>query len=109
MGVFGGSVSSGESYKDDSRNPNPLCFTVKSFRQIGDILIARVYYPGCVNYEGNKILVWKGLRGSELLDLKEIDPHFTENSKLIARFAPTEEGLSMAINFAKSLQLDVWL
>ena len=51
MGVFGGSVSSGESYKDDSRNPNPLCFTVKSFRQIGDILIARVYYPGCVNYE----------------------------------------------------------
>jgi hypothetical protein len=99
--LFGGRVSSTDSYKKDPRNPNPLLFELKQAHKIGDFVIAAINYIGCTNYEGNKILVFKGLSEDEFMNLKEIDPHFTEGSKLVARFEPTKSGMEMALYFAR--------
>jgi hypothetical protein len=100
MGLFGGRISSKDSYKQDTRNPNPIFFTINKAQEIGEFVVAEVYYIGCTNYEGKKILVWQGLSVVELLDLQEIDPHFVVGSKLIARFEPTNTGWTNAISFA---------
>jgi len=70
---------------------------------VNGFLIAEVQYPNCTNFEGKKILVFKGMTIRELATLDELDPHFYEDSKLIARFVPTCEGMSMARSLAYSL------
>lgn len=97
---FSGRISSGDSYKRDSRNPNPLLFIVNKAQEIGEFVVAEVKYIGCTNYEGKKILVWQGLSVVELFDLVELDPHFVEGSKLIARFEPNDAGWASALRFA---------
>ena len=100
-GPFSGrKISSTGSYKTDTRNPNPLLFEVLRTNMVGDLLLAKVKYLGCTNYEGNKILVFQGVTEDEFKKLCELDPHFSENSKLVARFKPTEEGWLMAVGFA---------
>lgn len=65
--------------------------------------ILRVKYEGCTNYEGFKILVYKGHVLKELVVATELDPHFCEKHLApIARFAPTEEGLRLALNLKDS-------
>lgn len=95
--LYCGRCSSGDSYKQDSRNPNPLIYEIGYNCRIGDYIIAAINYIGCTNYEGNKILVWKGLTNEEFSSLTAIDPHFTAGSKLCARFEPTKQGMDMAM------------
>lgn len=61
---------------------------------VGKFMIVKIYYTGCTNYEGNKILVFHGMTKKQLGKLKSIDPHFDEMSplKLVARFKPDDEG-----------------
>lgn len=56
-----------------------------------------VKYPEFTNYNGEKILVLSGSQPP-----KEFDPHFYENSPLIARFIPTKDGWTFAIDFIQS-------
>lgn len=101
MGVRVIKVSTTNSYKVDSRNPNPLVFIIDKAERLGDYVIAKVVYPGCTNFEGNKILVWKGVDDVWLVGRVELDPHFTEESNLVARFVPTEQGWKMAQDFVR--------
>lgn len=99
--LFGGRVSSGESYTVNPTNPNPLSFHIIKSLNVGKYWITDIRYPNCTNYEGRKILL-----STKTLDgLKEIDPHFTENCKygLIARFCPTQDGWAMASRLALHL------
>lgn len=82
-----------------SPNPNILNFTILESGFNKDFTILKVKYIDCTNYEGIKILVYKGHVLKELLDAKEIDPHFCEKGlSPIARFVPTEEGLKLALS-----------
>lgn len=100
MGIGFNKLSSGSSYKKDSRNPNPNLFEIIRGRLVGHLLIAELKYSGCTNYEGRKILVFDGYTQKEFMSLWSVDPHFCEGSKLIARFAPTEKGWDHAYKFA---------
>jgi hypothetical protein len=64
-------------------------------------------YPDCTNYEGNKILVFRGVTLIDLVNQRQIDPHFFKDAKVkspIARFEPTPQGWTMAQVF-----VDAWL
>lgn len=56
-----------------------------------------IKYNNCTNYEGRKIIL---LRGYTVPSLGEsLDPHFTENGRVIARFEPTFGGWDLAQRF----------
>jgi len=82
-----------------TQNPNPRKFKILESGFNERFTILKVKYEGCTNYEGVKILVYKGHILKELTNAAELDPHFCENHlSPIARFAPTEEGLTLALN-----------
>lgn len=86
-------------------NPDPANYEIVLAEEVGRFLVLKIHYPDCTNYEGNKILVFEGIKPLDLLRQKLIDPHFFVNKKIaspIARFVPTPEGWNMAIRFAKA-------
>jgi len=91
-------------------NPNPENYSIIDSSYYSNltqgILVVRIKYLDCTNYEGVKILVYKDVNLDDLRLQKSIDPHFSENKKYhspIARFEPTQEGWFNANKFAKSL------
>ena len=85
---------------------DPKDFVIEMTQQIGDFLIAMVRYPNCSNYEGKKIMVYKGLTLDDIIDKKVLDPHFCDNCSTapIARFEPTDRGWAWALNFANLMK-----
>jgi hypothetical protein len=85
-------------------NPNPIRFKVVRTTQVGPHLVAKVNYPDCVTYDGDKILVFLDKTAAALRNLSKLDPHFSEHDwSPFARFAPTSEGMSAALLLAKNL------
>ena len=87
-------------------NPNPRKFEILRSLQVGENLVVEIRYPNCTNYEGRKIVVY---RGADLVSLLKqakktgIDPHFSARDDLITPFArlePTEEGWQAAERLA---------
>lgn len=86
-------------------NPDPKNFEIKRSVGIGNYTVLEVNYPGCTNYEGNKILLVDG-KESLMHKLNRLDPHFTEDPTaffLFARFEPTEKGWAMAVVLATQM------
>ncbi|MDD5150156.1 MAG: hypothetical protein PHC28_06685 [Flavobacterium sp.] len=105
MGLFK-SISSSyfDNPKPDIHNPDPLKYRIKKYMCFNGYLIIDINYPNCLNYEGNKILIYKGISINDLIDQKYIDPHFSDNNKYhspFARFEPTNDGWDTAIQFIK--------
>ena len=92
-----------EETKVSPVDPNPARFKILKTRQYSKKVVVLLEYPNCTNFEGNKILVFEDTTIKEIVNMKEIDPHFHESSKLIARFRPTKVGWDMAKKFAKNL------
>lgn len=90
-------------YKRHPNDPNPALFTIRHIEQHGDFVVALVHYPNCTNYEGEKIIVWKGQTVAKIKDKLMIDPHFlNDDQTLVARFIPTTQGWAMAQKFVRS-------
>lgn len=87
-------------------NPDPKLFrVVKHFAKKGHLALL-VNYPGCTNYEGDKVLVYRNTRLAELLAQGTIDPHFSQNPHYLspcARFEPTKQGWRLALNLLNTL------
>ena len=79
--------------------PDPKFFNVLTLKEFDNCHILVVRYPNCTNYEGHKVLLMAGPCNPEATFL---DPHFTNDSKLLARFRPTPEGLRLAELTAKA-------
>lgn len=86
-------------------NPNPKKFIIKKFISINGYSVLLVNYPDCINYEGNKILVYdKKINVHELAVTKGLDPHFyNAGDSPIARFEPTPRGWKLAIKFIENI------
>ncbi len=103
----------GKPIKPIYPNPNPARFSIKETIQIGKVLVAKVHYPDCTNYEGVKVLVFSNCKDEDLRKRKTLDPHFspfhyveTYNLHLngpIARFEPSDKGWELAIKFAEMI------
>jgi len=89
--------------------PNPRNFTITRCLEIGvggDLLLAEVHYLGCTNFEGRKILLYRGVSRYTLERQTVIDPHFSEGERYvhpIARIVPTDEGWAMGVKLATEL------
>lgn len=86
---------------DTTPNPNPYKFRVKRAEEVGSFVCAMVNYPHATTYEGDKTLMLRDTSAEELEALDVLDPHFDEDSAVVARFEPTEEGWESAILFAQ--------
>jgi len=85
-------------------NPDPDNYKIIRTHKRGNLLILKIKYLDCTNYEGEKILVFANTSLDKLLKQKRIDPHFCDSDKFIspiARFIPDEEGWNMAEKFAE--------
>lgn len=85
-----------------SINPDPRNFEILRSKRIRNYAVIFIKYPNCTNFEGKKILVFKGVSIKFLKSQKLIDPHFTDRPDelpLVARFRPTERGWYDAIRF----------
>lgn len=85
--------------------PNPARFKILRSRQVGqDCVVAKVHYPDCTNYEGNKIILYVGLTELDVSAMTTLDPHFSESGiSPFARFEPTESGWNWAIDLAERM------
>jgi len=97
IGSRGGVASPNIRYTPTTKtspNPNKYRFAIRSivFGERYDLV--QVHYPDCTTFNGIKVLVVK--KDSITSKTKEIDPHFFENGNIVARFAPTEEGIKLA-------------
>jgi hypothetical protein len=88
---------------DRSTFVNPEKFTILQLYQIADHVVALVHYPECTNFEGKKILLFENTTTIEISDRKILDPHFSINRSLFARFVPTKKGLRFAMKCAMFL------
>ena len=87
-------------------NPDPKNFVIERAEMFGLHVVTEVVYPDCKNYEGRKILVFKGCTIAYLAKQEFLDPHFCHNSthpSPFARFEPTEDGWYAARLCAKRL------
>lgn len=88
-------------------NPDPEKFEIIKTKQIGMHLVAKINYPNCTNYEGNKICVFLDTTDFQLRHRRSIDPHFAENDEApFARFAPTPIGWVAAEELAYIMSIE---
>lgn len=83
-------------------NPNPRNFVIQRTHTCGQFVVVEIWYPDCINYEGHKILVFRGLSKQYIKRMPLIDPHFSATdiaNSPVARFVPTEDGWNMALKF----------
>jgi len=67
--------------------------------------VLTVRYPDATNYEGIKVMVYRGrYPGNRAILKRKLDPHFTRRKNSpIARFRPDDDGVEMARDLARSL------
>lgn len=81
-------------------SPNPSKFTVEQVIQGKDLHLVIAKYPDATNYEGTKVMVYKGA----YKEISTRDPHFYEDEgSPIARFKPSAEGIGMAVSLVLKL------
>lgn len=95
------SVPDKKSKKVKSPNPDPHNYKLVQAEERHGFLLVKIVYPDCTNYEGQKILLFKGVTLIDLVNQKYIDPHFFQSKEVvspIARFVPTDAGWQMALD-----------
>ena len=87
-------------------NPDPANYKIVKATERDGFLIIKLHYPDCTNFEGQKILLFRGVTLIDLVNQKFIDPHFFKDKKYaspIARFVPDDEGWEMAEKLVTAL------
>lgn len=93
-----------------SSTPDASNYEILEAERVGSNLVLKVKYPNCAKvncYEGEKVLVFRGVKEADAMKWKRIDPHFRKTSKVgeapspDGRFPPTPKGWNAAIAFAK--------
>ena len=96
-----------ETTKVFAPNPDPVKFNVHATLQVGRHTVAKVTYPDCTNYEGEKILLYLCTTSVQILSMDILDPHFDDNEEILspfARFEPTDDGWDIAVKVAGNIK-----
>lgn len=90
-------------------NPDPKRFKILDAVSFGDYLLVSVEYPDCTNFEGKKIMIYRGVAMAELDTLSSLDPHFQEGTRFspIMRIIPTKEGWELGLDLCHELSRSV--
>lgn len=88
------------NYNAPAPNPSPSRWALIEKIEFTNSYVLKVRYIDATNFEGIKIMVFKGKYRYKAY----LDPHFDcSNDSPIARFKPDSNGWDLAINFAKNL------
>lgn len=90
-----------DAYISNNINPDPKNYKIIKHLKRENFLAVLINYPDCINYEGNKILIFENCTLNDLKEQNLIDPHFSNNKKFhspIMRLEPTDKGWSRALN-----------
>jgi len=98
MRMFGGTCS--VNCDQPAPNPSPDRWTLLKLLEFNNAYLMKVKYHDCTNYEGVKIMVYKG----KYTEQSNLDPHFSETGiSPIARFEPSDEGMKLAVRLSANL------
>ncbi len=78
--------------------PDPKQFEILDIEEVNGWSIARVHYPACTTYNGNKVMVF-ACDPDRVRKESILDPHFLEREDRlspVARFEYTKRGLKLA-------------
>lgn len=80
--------------------PDEEKYGLLSITEIGKFVIVEVKYYGCINYDGRKLLVYKGITKDTIKNATKLNPHFLEQEGIFpfARFEPTTAGEVAAVS-----------
>jgi hypothetical protein len=78
-------------------NPNPNRYSIIESIERNNFLLIKINYIDCSNYEGNKILLYKGVDLTSLLSQGSIDPHFSENKIIILQLQDLNQLIKVGI------------
>lgn len=83
----------------DNINPDPKRFKILKCieSKVNNYCLVEVKYLNCTNYEGHKLLLIRDTSTSMLSRVDELDPHFSINNNIVARFKPDREGWFLAM------------
>lgn len=86
-------------------NPDPSRFKILNHYEYNGWTIVKVFYEGCTNFEGNKVLVFDETYAVVVAkSARGMDPHFSSSGlSPVARFEPTTRGWHLAQKFVHSL------
>jgi hypothetical protein len=92
-------------------NPDTSRWELLDVFTFDNAFVLRVRYLDCTNFEGVKVMVYRGAFRQVFGTLKDIrhpwtrlDPHFAPGPQSpIARFRPDEDGLALALAVAKAM------
>jgi hypothetical protein len=99
-------VNTGMSLSLMEPNPNAERFDIIKREVHNNATIILVKYHGCTTFNGSKLLLLRG-EFDENKIIVRLDPHLLGNNHpVVARFEPTQIGLSMARSAAKHLSID---
>lgn len=107
MGI-GPRISSSWECNQQDGNPDPRNYKILHHYIQSPYLVLEIQYPDCKNYEGRKILLYKDVTLIDLINQKDIDPHFSDDKTKkypIARFVPNDWGWRTACNLAYTYSL----
>ena len=86
--------------KTGNPNPDPALWEIMDQGHFKNGYVLKVHYPGCSNFEGVKIMVYRG----KWEERAELDPHFRDAiDSPVARFKPDIEGWQWACFLAQCL------
>ena len=89
------------NYMASAPNPSPNKWALINIAEFMNGYVLKVKYDDRTNFEGIKIMVYRG----KFVPSLQLDLHFADNNTApIARFKPNNEGWNMAIILAKSLK-----
>lgn len=82
-------------------NPDPRRFEIIDATLLSPYVCMKVRYLGVTSYEGLKVLVLRESATRRILDTGRLDPHFTRDGDVVARFAPTDDGWRDAVDYCR--------
>jgi len=105
-GPFSRSANDEPAYTPVAPNPNPKKCHIEWAYTNGVYTLLQIYYDGCTNYEGIKLLLYAAPL-EQIVQQKinfGLDPHFSDGPLLhpIARFEPTDRGEFMGVSLCHS-------
>lgn len=81
-------------------NPSPFHWKLVDKAESVKGYVLKVMYLGCTNFEGMKIMVFRGKYEPRFC----LDPHFSEyDTSPVARFRPDAEGWKLALELLERL------
>ena len=96
--LSGGSSSSSDGVcRVCAQQPSIRDFEVLRRVRNGDHVLVEVRYGNTSTYEGRKIMILK-MTDAELDAALTLDPHFSKDGPVVARFEPTFQGTQLALN-----------